>query len=150
MSILDTLNSDLKVALKGGDRVRADLIRHLKSDIKYREIDKKAPLTDEDIIAVLSSAAKKRREAIEQFQTGGRNDLVDRETHQLNLITDYLPAQMSDEEIDKLVAEAIDEVGAAGPGDLGKVMKVIMPRTKGKADGGRVREKVATRLAGLN
>ncbi len=148
MSLLDTLNSDLKDALKGGNRDRADLIRNLKSDLKYREIDKKAPLTDDEMVAVLSSAAKKRREAIEQFQAGGRNDLVERETRQLELITGYLPQQMSDEEVTRLVSEIIAELGAAGPADLGKVMKEIMPRTKGKADGSRVREIVAARLSG--
>lgn len=148
MSLLDTLNSDLKEALKGGNRDKADLIRNLKSDLKYREIDKKAPLTDDEMVAVLSSAAKKRREAIEQFKAGGRNDLVKRETGQLELITGYLPKQMSDEEVTKLVTEIIAELGAAGPADLGKVMKEIMPRTKGRADGSKVREIVAAQLSG--
>ena len=148
MSLLDTLNSDLKSALKGGNREKADLIRNLKSDLKYREIDKKAPLTDDEMVAVLASAAKKRREAIEQFAAGGRDDLVKRETEQLELITGYLPQQMSDEEVAKLASEIIAELGAAGPADLGKVMKEIMPKTKGRADGSRVREIVAAQLSG--
>jgi uncharacterized protein YqeY len=148
MSLLDTLNSDLKDALKGGNREKADLIRNLKSDLKYREIDKKAPLTDDEMVAVLSSAAKKRREAIEQYAAGGRDDLVQRETRQLELITGYLPQQMSDEEVAKLASDIIAELGAAGPADLGKVMKEIMPKTRGRADGSKVREIVAAQLSG--
>ncbi len=148
MSLLDTLNSDLKKAIKSRNSDTAELIRSLKSDIKYKEIEKKEPLIEEEIIAVLSSAAKKRREAIEQFQAGGRDDLVQRETRQLDLIINYLPKQMSDDEISEMVQAAIEETGAATPADLGKVMKVLMPRTKGRADGSKIRQIVSARLSG--
>lgn len=148
MSLLDTLNSDLKEALKGGDREKADLIRNLKSDLKYREIDKKSSLTDEEMIEVLTSAAKRRREAIEQFKAGGRQDLVQRESKQLDLISGYLPEQMSDDELGAIADEVIGAVGAVGPAGLGKVMKAIMPRVKGRADGSKVKQIIAARLAG--
>ncbi|MCK4856843.1 MAG: GatB/YqeY domain-containing protein [candidate division Zixibacteria bacterium] len=148
MSLLDTLNSDLKKAIKSRNSDTAELIRSLKSDIKYKEIEKKEPLIEEEIIAVLSSAAKKRREAIEQFQAGGRDDLVQRETRQLDLIINYLPKQMSDDEISEMVQAAIEETGAATPADLGKVMKVLMPRIKGRADGSKIRQIVFARLSG--
>jgi uncharacterized protein YqeY len=150
MSLLDNLNSDLKEALRNRDGERADLIRNLKSDLKYREIDKKAPLSDDDMVAVLSSAAKKRREAIEQFQAGGRDDLVQRETRQLDLINGYLPQQLSEEELAEVVEGVISEIGAVGPADLGKVMRELMPKVRGRADGSIVKQIVAARLAGQN
>jgi hypothetical protein len=148
MTLLDTLNSDLKDALKGGQRERADLIRNLKSDLKYREIEKRESLTEEDMIAVLASAAKKRREAIEQYQAAGRDDLVQREQGQLDLINHYLPQPLSENELLELIDAAIAESGASGAADMGKVMKLIMPKVKGRAEGNVVRQLVQSRLTG--
>lgn len=148
MSLLDTLNSDLKTAMKAGERDRAELIRNLKSDLKYREIEKREPLTEEDMLKVLASAAKKRRDAIEQFEKGGREDLVARERGQLELIEDYLPKGLSEAEILDIVDKAIGESGAAGPADMGKVMKIVMPAVGARADGNLVRKIVQTRLSG--
>lgn len=147
MSLLDKLNADLKDAMKSGQRERADLIRNLKSDIKYREIDKRDALTEDDLLKVLAAAAKKRRDAIEQFEKGGREDLVAREQAQLEMIEGYLPKALSEDEIIELVDKAIGESGAAGPGDMGRVMKLVMPATAGRADGKLVSRLVQTRLA---
>lgn len=148
MSLLDTLNEDLKVAMRAGDKARLEVVRGLKSDIKYKEIELKHPLSEEDVVAVLSSAAKKRRDSIEQFRAGGREDLASKETAELEIISHYLPQQLSDEELAAFVTEAIQSSGASSPGDLGKVMKEVMPKVKGRADGNRLREIIAARLAG--
>jgi len=148
MSLLETLNSDLIVALKKGDKNRAEVIRGLKSDIKYKEIDKREPLTEEDTLGVLAAAAKRRRDSIEQFQRGGRDDLVLKESGELEIITSYLPQQLSDEELQEIVGATLLEIGAKTPADLGKVMKEIMPKVKGRADGNRVRQIIALKLSG--
>jgi uncharacterized protein len=147
MSLLETLNSDLIVALKKGDKVRAEVIRGLKSDIKYKEIDKREPLTEEDVLGVLAAAAKRRRDSIEQFQKGGRDDLVMKESGELEIITSYLPQQLSDEELQEIVGATLLEIGAKTPADLGKAMKEIMPKVKGRADGNRVRQIIAQKLS---
>ncbi len=146
MSLLDTLNDDLKTAMRAGDKARLEVVRGLKSDIKYKEIDLKHPLTEEDVVAVLSSAAKKRRDSIEQFRAGGREDLASKEAAELEIISHYLPKQLSDDELTALVVAAIQSSGAAAPGDLGKVMKEIMPKVKGRADGNKLREIIAAKL----
>jgi uncharacterized protein YqeY len=149
MSLLERINDDLVKALKGGDKVAALTLRGLKSDFKYYQIDKKLEaLTDQDVIAVMTTAAKKRRDSIEQFQAGGRADLVAKETQELEIILKYLPPPMTTEEIDAVVTEAIAEAGAAGPGDMGKVMKVVIPKLQGKADGKVIKDAVMRLLAG--
>jgi uncharacterized protein len=148
MSLLETLNSDLIVALKKGDKNRVEVIRGLKSDIKYKEIEKREPLTEEDTLGVLAAAAKRRRDSIEQFRQGGRDDLVMKESGELEIITSYLPQQLSDEQLQEIVEATLLEIGAKTPADLGKVMKEIMPKVKGRADGNRVRQIIALKLSG--
>lgn len=148
MSLLETLNSDLIVALKKGDKNRLEVIRGLKSDIKYKEIEKKEPLTEEDILGVLAAAAKRRRDSIEQFRQGGRDDLVLKESSELEIINSYLPQQLSDDELQKIVETTVLEIGAKTPADLGKAMKEVMPKVKGRADGNRVRQMIALKLSG--
>ena len=147
MSLLQSIDKHLTEALKAGDKLKVTVLRGLKSDITYRRIDKGDALTDEEIVAVLASAAKKRRESIEQFAAGGRQDLVDKERTELEIISAYLPAQMSEEELRGLIAAAIEEAGAASPAQLGLVMKVLMPRVRGKADGKLVNKLAAEMLA---
>lgn len=143
MSLLERINDDLVKALKGGDKVAALTLRGLKSDFKYYQIDKKREsLTDQDIIAVMTTAAKKRRDSIEQFQAGGRADLAAKETQELDIILQYLPPPLTAEELEAAVKEAIAETGAAGPGDMGKVMKVVIPKLQGKADGKVIKDAV--------
>jgi len=125
----------MKQALKAGEKERLTVLRGLKSELKYKQIDKVDELTDDDAIAVLSSAAKKRRESIEQFQKGGREDLVKKEQAELAIITSYLPEQLSEEKLHQIISDAIAESGADSPQKVGLVMKVVMPKIKGQADG---------------
>lgn len=148
MGILDKINSDMVVAMKAKDQMRTNVLRNLKSAIKYSQIERKASeMTDEDIIGVLSSVAKKHRDSIEQFESGGRNDLVAQEKGELEIVLSYLPQQMSAEEISSVVDAAVGELGASGPLAVGLVMKAIMPKVKGRADGKLVKELVTRRLS---
>ena len=147
MSLAKKIDSDLIEALKAGDKAKVTVLRGLKSDLKYKLIAKGEDLTDDDMIAVLSSAAKKRRESIEQFKQGNRDDLAEKEQSELEVIEQYLPAQMGEDEIRQIVASAIEETGADSPQKMGLVMKVVMPKVKGKADGKLVNRLVAQLLA---
>ena len=147
MSVFERINSDLVSAMKAGDKGRTLALRGLKSAIKYREIDKRSDLTDEDVIAVVSSTVKKHKDSIEQYDKAGRDDLVQEEKAQLEVALAYLPKQLEAEEIEKEVDEIIADVGASGPSDIGKVMKGIMPKLRGRADGKLVKEIVSRRLA---
>jgi uncharacterized protein YqeY len=136
MSLLKQIDEDLIKALKSRDQEAVTTLRGLKSDIKYLQINNQIEeLTDDDVLSVLGTAAKRRKDSIEQFTTGGRDDLVAKETKELELIKAYLPEEMSEEAIEDFVKEAIAETGAAAISDLGNVMKVLMPKVKGKADG---------------
>ena len=145
MSLLDNIDKDLAQALKGGDRKKVTVLRGLKSDLKYKRIDKGDELTDADAIDVLSSAAKQRRDSIEQYRAGNRDDLADQEQYELELIQGYLPEQLDEEKLRQIVANVIAEVGAESPADLGKVMKAVMPKVKGQADGKQV-NKIAAEI----
>ncbi len=147
MAIIDHIDQDLKEALKGGNKQKVTVLRGLKSDIKYRQIEIREELTDEQVTDVLASSAKKRRESIEQYAAAGRQDLVDKEKFELDVIQGYLPEQLSEDELRTLVTEAVDESGAASPKDMGKVMKILMPKIKGKADGKVVNKLVSEILA---
>ncbi len=147
MSIFERINSDLVSAMKAGDKQRTIALRGLKAAIKYREIDKRDDLTDEDVIEVVSSVVKRHRDSIEQYGTGGREDLVREEMAQMEIALAYLPEQLGPEEIEKHVDEIIAEVDASGPSDIGKVMKGIMPKLKGRADGKLIKEIVTRRLS---
>jgi len=150
MSLLKQIDADLIKALKSGDKHLALTLRGLKSDIKYFQINNiLSELTDDDIIKVLTCAAKQRRDSIEQFTQGGRDDLVAKESRELEIIKDYLPEELSPEEIDRLIRESIAEAGAAGPADMGKVMKAVMPKVKGRADGKAVKDSVTRILSEL-
>lgn len=142
MALEERLDNDLKKALKAGEKEKVTVLRGLKSEIKYRRIDKGEELTDADVTAVLAGAAKKVKDSIEQFEKGGREDLVAKEKFGLDIIQDYLPEQLSEEKVRELVAEAIAETGADSPQKIGLVMKAVMPKLKGQADG-----KLVNRLA---
>jgi len=141
MSLLKRIDEDLVKALKARDQLKTTLLRGLKSDIKYKKIEKMDELNDDEIIAVLSSAAKRRKDSIEQFRAGNRQDLVDKETAELNFITEYLPEQLTEDKLRELIQESIEATGADSPAKVGLVMKDLMPKVKGKADG-----KLANRL----
>lgn len=148
MSLLEQLDADLKVALKSRDDLRVSVIRMVKASLKNKAIDKMAELTPDDVLSVLSSLCKQRRESIDQFTAAGRRDLADRETRELQILTAYLPRQLSEQEIDRLVRESITECSAASAGDIGKVMKCLMPKLKGQADGKIVNQRVKDLLSG--
>jgi uncharacterized protein len=142
MSLLEKLNEDLKLAMKASDSLKVSVLRMAKSSIKNREIDTRKALSDDDIIHILNTLAKQRRESIEQFSKGGRQDLAEKETAELAILQSYLPEQITPEELDRIVLEAINESSAAGIKDMGKVMRLVMTRTKGSADGKLVNQRV--------
>lgn len=145
MSLKEKLSEDMKLALKSGEKLKLSTLRMLLSAIRYAEIEKKAELKDEDVLEVVSHEIKKRRESIEEYKKGNRPDLVEKEEAEAKILEGYLPPQLTEEEIEACVKEAIDQVGAMGPADLGKVMGAVMPKVKGKADGRQVNE-IARRL----
>jgi uncharacterized protein YqeY len=145
MSLLAKIDEDLVKALKAGEKVKATVLRGLKSDFKYKKIDLGRELTDEDCIGVLSTVAKKIKDSIEQFEKGGREDLVEKEENELEIVQAYLPQQLGEEELRKIIEETIKETGATSPQQMGLVMKAVMPKTKGRADGKLV-SKLTTEL----
>jgi uncharacterized protein YqeY len=148
LSLKDTINEQMRGAMKSKDTLRVGCLRLVMSAIKNREIEKRGELEEAELTKVLAQLAKQRREAIEMYEKGGRQELVNKEKGELEIINSFLPKQLSGEELAKLIDEAISEVGASGPRDMGKVMKVLAPKTAGRADGKEVSEAVKQRLAG--
>ena len=140
MGLKEKLQSDLTEAIRGRAEVKSGTIRMLLAAITTEEVSGKEArvLTDAEIITVLSREAKKRREAVEAYVAAKRTDLADKEKAEGEVIAEYLPAQLSEDEIKKMIADAIAETGAAGPSGMGSVMKVLSPKIAGKADGGVV------------
>lgn len=135
------IQENLKQSMLAKDKLKTSVLRLLLSAINYYEISKGGAgyeAIEEDVLAVLQKEAKQRRESIEQFQNANRQDLVDKEKQELAILQRYLPEQMSEEEIKKLVQDAITQTGASSMQDIGKIMGVLMPKIKGKADGGLV------------
>ena len=145
-SILDALLADIKVAMKAQEKDRLLALRTLHSEIKNLELIEQKELNDANVAGVVAKAIKQRMESIEQFKAANRNDLVEKEQAQADIYKKYLPAQLTKEEIEAIVAAAIAEAGAQGKQDLGKVMKIVMPQVKGRADGKLVNEIVAQKL----
>ncbi len=143
----DRLNEEMKQAMKARDEIRLSVIRLIRSSVKNREIESRHDLSDGDITEVISSLVKQRRESIRMFGEAGRTDLVEKEEKELAVLFSFLPQQLSREEIEALVAQAIAESGAQGPKDMGKVMKAIMPHVTGRADGSLVSTVVKEKLA---
>jgi len=148
MSLLKKLDEDLKTALKKSDKLKLSVLRLVKAAITNQQIDKGRELLDEEILAIFSTLAKQRRESIEQFLKGGRDDLVQQETQELLILQSYMPAQLSVEELDAIIVQAIKESSAKSEGDMGKVMKMLAPRIKGVADGKWVNNRVRELLQG--
>lgn len=142
MSLLHKLDEDLKKAMKESDRLRLSALRLVKAAVKNRQIEKGQPLSDEDILAVFSTLAKQRRESIEQFSKAGREDMAEQERQELLILQAYMPQQLSAEEVESLILQAIKESSAKNEADMGKVMKILMPRIKGLADGKWVNTRV--------
>ena len=152
MSIKETLKADLTEAIRSSDKVVSGTIRMVLTAITNEEVSGKEArvLTDDEVITVLSREAKKRREAAEEFAKAGRTDKAAEEKAEGEVIAKYLPAQLSEDDIKKLIASAISSTGAAGPADMGKVMGAIKPQIAGKADGALVSSLVKAALAGGN
>lgn len=147
-TIKDKVLEDMKKALRNQEKERLGAVRLILAAIKQREIDERTELTDEQIRITLNKMIKQRREAIQQFQAGNRNDLAEKEALELRVIQEYLPAQLSDTELDQLIATALHESGASSAKDMGKVMGLLKPRLQGKADMALVSMKVKERLVG--
>jgi hypothetical protein len=146
----DRMQADLTAAMKSRDELRSATLRMLLTAVRTEEVAGKTArsLDDAEVVTVLTREAKKRREAAEAFDAGGRPDRAERERAEGEVIAGYLPAQLGDDELRDLVAAAIAETGAAGPSAMGQVMKVVTPRTAGRAEGGRVASEVRRQLAG--
>jgi len=140
MDLLKKIEEELKDVLKAGDRITADTLRMLKTDITYEKAKKGEDLTDEKILEVIARAAKKRKEAIGEYLKASRKDLADKEALELKVIERYLPELMSLEEIEKHISQALDSIGTVTKKDFGRVMGQIMKDLKGKADGQAVKE----------
>ena len=149
MTLKDNIQEDLKQAMIAKDELRLSTIRMLKSALQYFEIAKGGAgynATDEDVVEVVDKEIKKRRESIEMFEKGGRQELADKEKTELEILQTYLPKQLSEDEVRTLVDEAIAQTGATTISDMGKVMGTLMPKTKGKADGKMVSSIVREKL----
>ena len=144
----EKLNEDLKAAMKSGDSVRKEALRFILAAVKQVEVDTRTQLSEEQTFAVLMKEAAKRRDSISEMRKAGRGELADKEQWELELIESYLPQQLSREEIETEVRKAIEESGAKTGKDMGSLMKVLMPRVKGRADGKLVNEVVKSMLAG--
>ena len=143
MNVLERITEELKTAMRQKDQVRMDTLRMLKSDIKNAEIEKRAPLVEEEMLVIVQKSIKKRHESIEMYKTGNRQDLVDKESREAEILNAYLPPQMGKEEILQLAQDAVRESGASSKKDMGKVMGILMPKVKGKADGKLVQQVVS-------
>ena len=150
MSLRKRLDDDLKDAMRKRDTLRRSVIRIVKAEIRNAEIAGGTDLDDDGIIRVLGRQAQQRRDSIEAFSQGHRPDLVDKEKAELAVILEYLPRQMSSEEIRSVATRAIEEAGADGPQDMGKVMGKLMPQVRGKAEGREVNAIVTELLRGLS
>lgn len=146
-TLLKKLQDEMKRALKSKDTERLSVIRMLISEIKKEQIDKKKELSDDEILAIIQRYGKQRREAIEQYKKANRYDLVEKEQNELNIVLEFLPKQLTEEEINKIVEETIKEVGATSIKEMGKVMKSVMAKIKGKADGSVVSRIVREKLS---
>ena len=138
MTLKSRLDDDLKGAMRSGDSLRRNVIRYLKSQLHNQEIADQSELDDDGVLRVLTKQAQQRKESIRAFEEGGRPDLVDQESAELEIIMGYLPRQLTQEEIRELVYQAVTEAGARGPEDMGKVMGRLMPRVRGRAGGREV------------
>jgi uncharacterized protein len=147
MALKDRITEDMKTAMRAGQKDRLGTIRLALAAIKQREVDERITLDDTQVLAVLDKMIKQRREAITQFQSGGRADLVAKETAEIGVLQGYLPAQLSEAELDELIAQSIAATGASSIRDMGKVMAVVKPKAQGRADLGVVSARIKQKLS---
>jgi uncharacterized protein YqeY len=147
MTLKERITEDMKSAMRAGEKDRLAVVRLILAGIKQREVDERITLDDTQVLAVLEKMAKQRKESITQFESGGRADLVAKESAELTLIQSYLPAQLSDAELDALIAEAMASTGATTIKDMGKVMGIVKGKAAGRADmaavGARIKQKLS-------
>ena len=146
MNILETIDQDLIKAQKEKNEIVILVLRMLKSNIKNKEIEKREELKNEDILDIISKEVKKRKESAQAYKEGGREELAEKELEEYNILSNYLPEQLSEDDIRKIIREAIEKTGASIVSDMGKVMGEIMPQVKGKADGSLVSKIVKEEL----
>ena len=148
MALRERLNEDIKTAMKAREADRLNALRLMLSAVKQREVDERITLDDAGVIAVVEKMIKQRKDSIAQYEKAARQDLADKEKYEIGVIEAYLPQQLSQAEIEKVVAEAIAATGAQGAADMGKVMGIVKPKLAGRADMGRVSGMVKAKLAG--
>jgi uncharacterized protein len=148
MPLKDRITEDMKNAMRSGEKERLATIRLILSGIKQREVDERITLDDSQVLAVVEKMIKQRKEAIAQFEAGGRADLVAKESAEITVLQAYLPEQLSDAELDALIAEAIASTGAASIKDMGKVMGVVKSKAQGRADMAAVGTRIKQKLSG--
>ena len=146
MTLKERITEDMKSAMRSGDKERLATVRMALAAIKQREVDERITLDDGQVLAVLEKMIKQRKEAITQFESGGRADLVAKESAEITVLQAYLPAQMSDSELDALIDQAIGQTGAASVKDMGKVMAAVKAQAQGRADMGAVSARVRAKL----
>jgi uncharacterized protein len=142
MSLGNRIDDDLKTAMKASKSIEVSVLRMVKAALKNKQIEKGRGLTEEEIIAVLAAMVKQRRESVEQFTKGKRMDLVKREEEEIAFLQSYLPKQLNADELDRIILEAITETSAKSIRDIGKVMRILMPKVKGAAEGDFVNQRV--------
>ncbi|MFA7097533.1 MAG: GatB/YqeY domain-containing protein [Gammaproteobacteria bacterium] len=147
-SLKKRIEGDMKAALRAGDKRRLGTIRLILAAIKQREVDERIVLDDAQVLAVLDKMAKQRRESVAQYQAAGRQDLVEQESFELEVIQGYMPVPLSEAELDALISAAVTETGASSIKDMGKVMGVLKPRVQGRADMGAVSARIKAILSG--
>ncbi|NQT24782.1 GatB/YqeY domain-containing protein [candidate division KSB1 bacterium] len=147
MGLEEKLSTDLKAAMKSSNKAVVDTLRIIRAAIQNVRLDKKEDLSEEEVLSVISKEAKKRKESIELYEKGGRTDLVEQESKELEIISAYLPEAMSDEILIPIIDEALQESGVESINEMGKVMALIMPKVKGKADGKHVQDLVKEKLS---
>ncbi|TMB06241.1 MAG: GatB/YqeY domain-containing protein [Deltaproteobacteria bacterium] len=143
----ERIDAEMKEAARAQDKRRLGTLRMLKSALKYREIETGKALEDAEIVAVAQTLIKQRRDSAAQYKAGGRPELADNENAEIAILEAFLPRQLSDAELQSLVQEAVSASGAKGPKDMGAVMKALMPKVQGKAEGKRISEAVKAALA---
>jgi uncharacterized protein YqeY len=148
MALKERIQDDMRTAMRAGEKERLGTIRMILAGIKQREVDERIQLDDAQVMSVLEKMIKSRKESLVHFESGGRADLVAKETAEITLIQSYLPAQLSDSEIDALIAEAITATGATSVKDMGKAMGLIKSKAQGQADMAVVGAKLKTKLSG--
>lgn len=148
MTLKERITEDMKTAMRSGEKERLGVIRMLQAAIKQREVDERITLDDAQVLAVLEKMLKQRRESIAQYESGGRADLAAKEAAEIAVLQTYMPAQLSEAELDALIAAAITQTGAASIKDMGKVMGIVKSQAAGRADMGAVGARIKARLGG--